>query len=69
MAGPRIRFYAGAPICLAPGLSIGSVGMLDPEPRHFTQDDAKAIDILAKMALTEIRLFATARALRDVLSS
>lgn len=68
VAGPGIRFYAGAPISLAPGVRIGSIGILDPLPRHFTPEDAEALGLFAKMIVTEIRLLATARALRDILA-
>jgi GAF domain-containing protein len=68
-AGPGVRFYAGVPISLAPGVRIGALGILDPKPRHFTRQDAEALEFLAKMVVTEIRLLATARALRDVLSA
>jgi GAF domain-containing protein len=66
--GPRIRFFAGVPISLAPGVRIGTVSILDDQPRHFTAEDAEALHILSRIAVTEIRLLSTARALRDALS-
>lgn len=61
---PHIRFYAGAPIRLPSGYTIGTVCILGPQPRedfHFSQQQRLAR--LAELAITAM----TVRALRDEL--
>lgn len=50
---PFIRFYAGAPILLPSGYTIGTVCLLSPEPRpHFSTADAQQLASLAEMVVT-----------------
>ncbi|MFN3400403.1 MAG: GAF domain-containing protein [Ferrovibrio sp.] len=59
---PFIRFYAGAPILLPSGYTIGTVCILGPEPRSSFDDGERGrLAQLAKLALTAI----TVRALRQ----
>ncbi len=59
---PYIRFYAGAPILLPSGYTIGTVCLLDPEPRNnFDAAEQRQLARLAGLALTAI----TVRALRQ----
>ncbi len=59
---PFIRFYAGAPIMLPSGYTIGTVCILGPETRSSFNDKARGqLAQLAKLALTAI----TVRALRQ----
>lgn len=58
---PFIRFYAGAPILLPNGYTIGTVCIFDPRPRHdFGMMECARLSNLAKLALSAI----TARAMR-----
>ncbi|MFN4165233.1 MAG: GAF domain-containing protein [Ferrovibrio sp.] len=59
---PFIRFYAGAPILLPSGYTIGTVCILGPEPRH--DFDAGQQDLLAKLAMLALSAI-TLRALRS----
>jgi phosphoribosyl 1,2-cyclic phosphodiesterase/CheY-like chemotaxis protein len=45
--GPRIRFYAGAPLRLSGGLCVGTLCVLDTRPRLLSE---KEIDLLRDMA-------------------
>lgn len=59
---PFIRFYAGAPILLPSGYTIGTVCILGPEPRSSFDDRERGrLAQLAQLALTAI----TVRALRQ----
>lgn len=58
---PDIRFYAGAPLRLPNGYTIGTLCIIDPTPRpDFGPDQVGLLEDLAGMALTAI----TVRALR-----
>ena len=49
---PFIRFYAGAPIRLPNGYTVGTVCAISPEPREgFAPEDAALLDGLARLAL------------------
>lgn len=61
---PHIRFYAGAPVRLPSGYTIGTVCILGPEPRaEFDVRQQKRLAKLAGLAITAIAV----RALRDEL--
>lgn len=61
---PHIRFYAGAPIRLPSGYTIGTVCILGPEPRQvFDVLQQQRLAKLAELAITAISV----RALRDEL--
>ena len=50
-----LRFYAGAPIKTADGYTIGSVCVVDKEPRDFTEADQRVLQHLATIVEDEIR--------------
>lgn len=53
-AEPHIRYYCGAPICVA-DVNIGSLCLIDTEPRPALSDDMKgALQGFAKMIAREI---------------
>lgn len=69
---PHVVFYAGAPLTLRPGVRLGSLCLIDPQPRDFTPDDAAALRDLAEIVTAQMRLrrdnlaFASERALRQI---
>ena len=51
---PHIRFYAGFPVRAADGAKIGTLCVIDREPREFSQEDAVALKDLASMVEDEV---------------
>ncbi|MEC5199744.1 hypothetical protein RCH21_001983 [Arthrobacter sp. PL16] len=52
--GPQIRFYAGHPVCTAGGWRIGTICLMDDQPRAFTEDDLQVLRRLAAQVQMEI---------------
>ena len=59
-AAPHIRFYAGAPIRLSSGECVGSLCVIDRQPRQL---DAQQRDILTQLAFVAARALEGRRAL------
>lgn len=55
--GPKIRFYAGAPLLAASGEALGSVCVIDNKPRELKDPQIKALQALSRQvtALLEMR--------------
>jgi GGDEF domain-containing protein len=51
-----VRFYAGAPLITRTGFNLGSMCVLDMEPRTITSEEAKALADLAAMVMAQIEL-------------
>jgi diguanylate cyclase (GGDEF)-like protein/PAS domain S-box-containing protein len=51
-----VRFYAGAPLRTADGHALGTLCVLDRQPRAFTADDAAALEALAGQAMAQLEL-------------
>jgi GAF domain-containing protein len=54
--GPRVRFYAGAPHVGARGHAVGTICVMDREPRTLTDDQRHALRILARQAVSQLEL-------------
>ncbi len=61
-----LRACAGAPLVLAPGVSIGSLCVFSREPRHFAEADLELLSELSKVVVSEVALH---RATREALAS
>jgi diguanylate cyclase (GGDEF)-like protein len=61
---PQIRFYAGAPIATSSGHAVGTLCVLDREPRELTQQQREALRALARQAATQLDLRSALSALR-----
>jgi diguanylate cyclase (GGDEF)-like protein len=57
---PYVRFYVGCPLRAANGDKIGTLCLLDIQPRNFDQDDRSALRDLASMVEDELNAFQTA---------
>ena len=51
---PNIRFYAGVPLSVPNGSKLGTLCLLDREPRVLSQEDRELLEDLAKMAQQEM---------------
>lgn len=51
---PNIRFYAGCPLKVLNGSKIGTLCIIDREPRDFSTEDIELLRDLARMAEQEI---------------
>ena len=51
----HIRFYAGAPLIVRPGVRLGTLCIIDTSPREFSQKDAARLQMLAITAVNELR--------------
>ena len=52
--GPKIRFYAGAPLRASEGLRIGTLCIIDDHPRQFTQSELAVLRDLADIVEDEL---------------
>lgn len=51
---PRIRFYAGCPLRMANGSKLGTLCIIDRQPREFGEEDKALLRDLARMAEQEL---------------
>lgn len=51
---PHIRFYAGCPLKVPNGSNLGTLCIIDREPREFSEDDIALLRDLARMAEQEL---------------
>ncbi|MET0312966.1 MAG: sensor domain-containing diguanylate cyclase [Hansschlegelia sp.] len=67
---PHIRFYAGAPLQSLDGFNVGTLCVLDHEPRVFDERDRAILADLAEIATSELelRLLANVDALTGAMS-
>ncbi len=53
---PHIRFYAGAPLLTPEGDALGTLCILDDQPRSFPEPDREALKALARQVVSQIEL-------------
>jgi PAS domain S-box-containing protein len=53
---PHIRFYAGAPLTAPNGYRLGTLCLIDDEPRSFSEADRETLNDLAGVVMDELNL-------------
>jgi GAF domain-containing protein len=65
---PHIRFYAGAPLINDDGFALGSLCVIDREPRELDPDQKEAVLALGRLALRQMELRMNLQLLKEALS-
>jgi signal transduction histidine kinase len=60
-----LRFYAGAPLTTADGHNVGTICVMDKDPREFSDEDAVTLQQLAEVVIHELELRIATRAAVD----
>ena len=65
--GPRIRFYAGAPLTTKDGFNIGTFCAIDDKPREISEDDKDLLKVFSKNVIALMDLNAQNKELKETL--
>lgn len=66
--GPMIRFYAGAPLVNRDGHALGTLCVIDREPRELGEERIAALAAIARQAVSLMELRRQAQALRTLVA-
>jgi two-component system, NtrC family, sensor kinase len=66
--GPKIRFYAGAPLINEDGYALGTLCVIDQTPREFGADQKEALQALSRLVLAQLEFRKNLRLLKEVLT-
>ena len=66
MGEPHVRFYAGIPLLTRDGCALGSLCVLDVQPRQLNSDQRFALQVLSRQVVSRIEAEYQARQLREI---
>jgi len=64
-----LRFYAGVPLVTADGFKLGTLNIIDQQPRELSEDELAILQELSKIVVDELELRLAARRMHKELSS
>jgi GAF domain-containing protein len=65
---PHIRFYAGSPLVNEDGFALGTLCVVDRQPRELDKDQKEALAAVSRLALRQMELRANLQMLKDALN-
>lgn len=65
---PHIRFYAGAPLINEEGYALGTLCVIDQEPREFTAEQKEALQALSRLAMAQLEFRRNLGLLKEALN-
>jgi len=65
---PHIRFYAGTPLINEDGFALGTLCVVDREPRELDNEQKNALAALGRLALRQMELRLNLQLLKDALN-
>ena len=66
-AEPAIRFFAGTPLYASDGVAVGTLCVMDTEPRMLTYEQERGLEVLGRQASARLELRMARRALEEAL--
>lgn len=66
---PRVIFYAGVPLEIEAGVSVGTLCVIDHQPRQLTKEQVQALECLGNQVIAYLKLRRSHRELQQVMKA